>query len=125
MSDDKKSNKLDVQAILGNIKNIKNIKNMLPQNIGTPKPVNGDTLGQALADLSEKSKQASKAQADLTQTLYDIEQGINALFADIETLRGELASAGVGADTATESEVKTKKSSKAKAAAEDEVAAEE
>ena len=77
--------KLDMQSILGNLKNLKN--NILPHNAGTPRPVDGDTLGAALADISAKAKQAAKAHADITQILYDIEHGINQLYADIETLR--------------------------------------
>ena len=90
MSDQNKSSKLDVQSILGNLKNLKNI---IPQSIGTPEPVDGDSLGIALADLSVKAKEAAKAHADITQTLYDIESGINKLYDDIETLRGEIAAA--------------------------------
>jgi hypothetical protein len=84
MTDEKKPNKLDMQSIIGNLKNLKNI---LPHNISEPRPVTGDTLGESLAELSKKAKEAAKMHADITQTLYDIEHGINQLYADIETLR--------------------------------------
>jgi hypothetical protein len=84
MTDEKKPSKLDMQSIIGNLKNLKNI---LPQSMSEPRPVTGDTLGEALAELSKKAKEAAKMHADITQTLYDIEYGINQLYADIETLR--------------------------------------
>lgn len=94
MSD--KNNKLDMGSF------IKNIKSMLPQNVVEPKPVTGDSLGESLAELSRKAKDAAKMHAEITQTLYDIEHGINQLYADIETLRS--GEGEVGSETETKAE---------------------
>ena len=85
-SKNSKNSKLGMDSILSNLKNLKNI---LPPNVvSTPEPVDGDTLGAELAALSTKAKDAAKAHADLTQALYDIEHGINKLYADIEAIKG-------------------------------------
>lgn len=86
MTNKKNNSKFDFNQILDNICQV------IPNKFSTPEPVSGDQLGESLKELSIIASNAAKQYAELTQHMYELESGINALFVQIEQLRDTASS---------------------------------
>jgi hypothetical protein len=77
--------KLDIQGL------VSSVKSMINPEGDTPKPVNGDALGEKMAALSMLLQNTAAALTEQGNQLAQANQLLNALFKDLETIRAQMA----------------------------------
>lgn len=77
---------------------VENIRQVIPKGSPTPDPIDGDTLGKLMEEISTLSKGAAEKYAELTQTMYSMEEKVNQLYQDLESFRRDLADKTTASD---------------------------